>query len=63
MGRPDAASDAVVHAKVHLGEPEGSAGLGIGVDIEVEGIDEEVLQAAHAVRRFLIFIAAQLKTR
>jgi organic hydroperoxide reductase OsmC/OhrA len=62
MGRPNAVSDAaVVHANVHLGDSEGSAGLAIAVDIKVEGVDEEVVQAAHAVRRFLIHIA-RLKT-
>jgi hypothetical protein len=35
---------------VHLGEPEGTPGFGIAVDIEVEGVsDEQLIQNAHAV--------------
>ena len=50
MGRPGGARDAVVHATVHLGESETMPGFGIAVDISVEGVDEELLQAGHAVR-------------
>lgn len=50
MGKKDAAKDAVIRARVHLGEPENIGGFGIAVDIEVEGVeDEELIQAAHAV--------------
>ena len=41
---------AVVHATVHLGEPKDIKGFALGVDIQVEGVDQEVLDAAHAVR-------------
>lgn len=43
------AKDAVVHASVHLGEPKDMGGFGIAVDIKVEGVDEELLQAGHEV--------------
>ncbi|KAF4620979.1 hypothetical protein D9613_000128 [Agrocybe pediades] len=41
------AKSARVTAQVHLGEPSEIKGFGIGVDIKVEGIDEELLKAAH----------------
>jgi len=40
---------AVVQATVHLGEPKEMKGFGLGVDIKVEGVDKELLDAAHAV--------------
>ena len=52
MGRPGAARDAVVNVNVHLGEPQDREGLGLAVDIVVEGVDDEVVQAGHAVRPF-----------
>jgi hypothetical protein len=50
MGRKDGAEDAVVHVSVHLGKPDSMLGYGFAVDIEVEGVDEEVLKAAYEVR-------------
>jgi len=47
MGQKEAAKNAVVHASVHLGEPEKIGGFGIGVDIKVEGVSEEILKAGH----------------
>jgi hypothetical protein len=32
-----------------LGEPEDIGGFGLAVDIKAEGIDDEVLKAAHEV--------------
>ncbi|KIY70653.1 organic hydroperoxide resistance protein [Cylindrobasidium torrendii FP15055 ss-10] len=46
-GKPDAAKDAKVHVSVHLGEPTGMPGFGIGADVKVEGVDDELLQKAH----------------
>lgn len=46
-GKKDMAKNAVVHANVHIGEPENLEGFGIAVDIKVEGIDEELLKAGH----------------
>jgi len=47
MGRKDGAKNAVVHASVHIGTPTDLPGFGIAVDIKVEGVDEELLQAGH----------------
>jgi len=49
MGKEEMGKKAVVHATVHLGEPNEMKGFGLGVDIQVEGVDREVLDAAHAV--------------
>ena len=43
------AKKAVVHTSVSLGDAEGLGGFGIAVDIKVEGVDDELLQAGHAV--------------
>ena len=43
------AKKAVVHTSVSLGDAEGLEGFGIAVDIKVEGVDDELLQAGHAV--------------
>ncbi|KAJ3569366.1 hypothetical protein NP233_g5092 [Leucocoprinus birnbaumii] len=45
--KPEQAEAAKVHVSVALGEPENIGGFGLAVDIKVEGVDEEVLQAAH----------------
>jgi Ohr subfamily peroxiredoxin len=51
QGKTDAARNAAVHAQVHLGPPEGSAGFGLAVDVQVEGVDDqELIDAGHAVR-------------
>ncbi|TFK53716.1 OsmC-like protein [Heliocybe sulcata] len=42
------AKNAVVRARVHMGEPQDLGGFGLAVDIEVEGVqDEELIQAGH----------------
>lgn len=43
------AKNAKVHVSVHLGEAKDLGGFGIGADVTVEGIDDELLQAGHAV--------------
>ncbi|KAF9050419.1 organic hydroperoxide resistance protein [Panaeolus papilionaceus] len=48
MGKEEMAKKAVVHTSVSIGEPNGQPGFGLSVDIKVEGIDEELLQAGHA---------------
>ncbi len=53
MNKSDMAQHAKVHVSVHLGEPKGMPGFGIGVDVKVQGIDDELLQAGHAVRRYI----------
>lgn len=58
MGKEEMGKQAVVHTTVHLGEPNEMKGFALGVDIQVEGVDQEVLDAAHAVcdtlPRFLV---------
>lgn len=50
-GKEDLAKNAVIHARVHLGEAEKIGGFGIAVDISVEGVEDDALiQAAHEVR-------------
>jgi organic hydroperoxide reductase OsmC/OhrA len=40
---------AKIHVSVSLGEPQDIDGFGLAVDIKAEGVDEQVLQAAHEV--------------
>ena len=40
---------AVVHTSVDIGTPENMPGFGLAVNIKVEGVDEELLKAAHEV--------------
>ncbi|OJA18671.1 hypothetical protein AZE42_08860 [Rhizopogon vesiculosus] len=48
MGKKDAVKNAVIHARVHLGEAEELGGFGLAVDIKVEGVeDEELIKAGH----------------
>jgi organic hydroperoxide reductase OsmC/OhrA len=49
LGKDDQGKKAVVHAQVHIGPAEDRPGLGLAVDLTVEGVDEELLQAAHQV--------------
>ena len=49
LGKSEMAKKAVVHTSVSLGDAEGLEGFGIAVDIKVEGVDDELLQAGHAV--------------
>ena len=49
LGKDEMGKKAVVHASVHIGEPDQFQGLGLAVDIKVEGVDEEVLKAGHEV--------------
>ncbi|KAF9501640.1 OsmC-domain-containing protein [Pleurotus eryngii] len=46
-GQKDKIVNAVVNAKVHLGEPEGLGGFGIGVELEVSGAPKDLVDAAH----------------
>lgn len=48
LGKSEMAKKAVVHTSVSLGDAEGLGGFGIAVDIKVEGVDDELLQAGHA---------------
>lgn len=48
-GKADAVKNAVIHAKVHIGEAEEIGGFGLAVDMQVEGVDEELVQKGHEV--------------
>ena len=43
------AKNAVVHTQVHLGKPHGHDGYGLEVEIQVEGVSQELLDAGHEV--------------
>ncbi|KAF6749633.1 organic hydroperoxide resistance protein [Ephemerocybe angulata] len=47
LGKKEQGEKAVVHAEVHIGPPSDRPGLGLAVDLTVEGVDDELLQAAH----------------
>ncbi|KAI0730282.1 OsmC-like protein, partial [Fomitopsis betulina] len=47
LGKADMAKNAVVHTQVHVGEPKEQEGFGLEVDIQVEGVDEELIKAGH----------------
>ena len=49
MGKEEMGKKAVVHTSVHIGTPENIEGFSLAVDIKVEGVDEELLQAGHEV--------------
>ncbi|KAJ8518155.1 hypothetical protein ONZ45_g4763 [Pleurotus djamor] len=46
-GKKDLIADAAVKATVHLGEPEQIGGFGIGVEIEVSGAPQDLVDEAH----------------
>ena len=48
------AKEAVVRASVHIGTPDDLPGFGLAVDLKVDGVDQELLDAAHGVRRFIL---------
>jgi len=49
LGKEDMAKEAVVRASVHIGTPDDLPGFGLAVDLKVEGVDQELLDAAHGV--------------
>lgn len=55
-GQKDKITNAIVNAKVHLGEPEGLGGFGIGVELEVSGAPKELVDAAHEVSEYALAI-------
>jgi hypothetical protein len=63
MGKPEAAANAVVHASVSLGETQEESGLGLAVDIKVENVEEDVLQAGHEVRSFGPYTRSKMTVR
>jgi len=52
MGKEEMGENAVVHSSVHIGNVRNMEGFGLAVDIRVEGIDEELLKAAHKFCRY-----------
>lgn len=49
-GKSEAAKNAVIHAKVHIGNPSDLPGFGLEVELKVEGIEDQALiDAAHEV--------------
>ena len=48
MGKVSEASKAVVHTQVHLGKPKDMEGFGLEVEIQVEGVSQELIDAGHA---------------
>jgi organic hydroperoxide reductase OsmC/OhrA len=47
LGKEEMGKKAIVHTSVHIGTPENIEGFGLAVDIKVEGVDEQLLKAAH----------------
>ena len=46
----EAAKNAKIHTKVHIGEPNDQPGFGLAVEIIVEGVkDQALIEAAHKV--------------
>lgn len=41
--------NAVVHAQVHLGKPKDMDGFALEAEIQVEGVDQELIDAGHKV--------------
>ncbi|KAI0346819.1 OsmC-like protein [Trametopsis cervina] len=48
LGKTDEARNAVVHTQVHLGKPNGMDGYGLEVEIQVEGVSQDLVDAGHA---------------
>ena len=49
QGKETMGKKAIVHASVHIGTADKKEGFSLAVDIKVEGVDEELLHAAHEV--------------
>lgn len=54
------AANAVVRASVHIGPAAELDGFGLAVDIKVEGVDEELLKAGHAVRLIILLTSINI---
>lgn len=50
FGKTSEARNAVVHTQVYLGKPKEMDGFGLEVKIQVEGVDQELIDAGHEVR-------------
>ncbi|EKM57297.1 uncharacterized protein PHACADRAFT_208399 [Phanerochaete carnosa HHB-10118-sp] len=47
FGMTNEAKNAVVHTQVHLGKPEGADGYALEVEVQVEGVPQELIDAGH----------------
>ncbi|KIP06494.1 hypothetical protein PHLGIDRAFT_118885 [Phlebiopsis gigantea 11061_1 CR5-6] len=47
FGKTSEAKNAVVHTQVHLGKPKDADGFALEVEIQVEGVDQELIDAGH----------------
>ena len=62
-GKTAAAENAKIHVAVHLGTPQDREGFALGVDIKVEGVeDESLIEAAHEVRELQYWLSVLLIT-
>ena len=52
FGMTNEAKNAVVHTQVHLGKPEGAEGYALEVEVQVEGVPQELIDAGHEVCTF-----------
>ena len=62
LGKEEMGKKAVVHTTVHIGTPDNIEGFGLAVDIKAEGVDDELLNAAHEVCLDSWWFAAFTKT-
>ena len=50
LGKAEMAKRATVRTSVHIGSPTDLPGFGLAVDIKVDGVDRELLEAGHKVK-------------
>ena len=50
LGKAEMAKRATVRTSVHIGSPTDLPGFGLAVDIKVDGVDKELLEAGHKVK-------------
>ena len=53
LGKEEMAKGAVVRASVHIGTPNDLPGFELAVDLKVDGVDQELLDAAHEVSAYM----------
>lgn len=58
----DIAKKAIVRTTVHIGTPSGLEGYGLAVDIKVEGVDKNLINAGHEVCLDSLWIVTFTKT-
>lgn len=63
FGKTAEARNAVVHTQVRLGKPKDMDGFGLEVEIQVEGVDQELIDAGHAVSIRCYFLLSYLAYR